>query len=88
MDQEIIPKESEEPGRYIKGIKVNKLLYRYKFGEVINYTGHVKDWNLQPQMVVLKVETMIDEKTMQKAIKAAAQINGIYLCFLLQFSTY
>ena len=62
MDREIIREESEEPGRCITA---NKLFC--KFGEESNYTGHVEDWNLHKQKVVLKVGTMIDKKTTRKA---------------------
>ena len=80
MDQEIICEELEEPGRrnrfwlhddvvkVLKSNMANKLLCRYKFGEVSNYAIHVKDLNLQRQEMVLKVQTMIDEKTILKAI--------------------
>ena len=82
MDQEIIREESEEP---IRCITANKLLC--KFGEVSNYTGHVKDWDLH-RKVVLKVGRKIDKKIKQKAMKAVSNIYGINLCFLLRFSTY
>ena len=62
MDREIIHEESEEPGRCITA---NKLFC--KFGEESNYTGHVEDWNLHKQKVVMKVGTMIDKKTTCKA---------------------
>ena len=62
MDREIIREESEAPGRCITA---NKLLC--KFGEESNYTGHVEDWNLHKQKVVLKVGTMIGNKTTRKA---------------------
>nr|XP_023922272.1 mitogen-activated protein kinase kinase kinase 1-like [Quercus suber] len=62
MDREIIREESEDPGRCITA---NKLLC--KLGEESNYTGHVEDWNLHKQKVVLKVGTMIDKKTTRKA---------------------
>ena len=80
MDREIIHEESKELGRrnrfwihddvvkVLKSNTANKLLCRYKFEEVSNYAVHVKDLNLQRQEVVLKVQTMIDEKTILKAI--------------------
>ena len=79
MDREIIHEESKELGRrnrswihddvvkVLKSNTANKLLCRY-FGEVSNYAVYVKDMNLQWQEVVLKVQTMIDEKKILKAI--------------------